>query len=436
MAKNTNWKKESHKIQLADGFTPPSKMKAVIDAFNQSGQIIIQDDLSNPITMPSKTLFLVGGSVREFLLGKTLKDFHLATDATPSQIGIILAANGFHFGGDRSKDSGSELDLPKFIKIDGDDKPIKTLTPNGLSRQHRYWYINKRDSSPEKKAYSIVAVVDHEKFAIDTLRKESESSYDFADVEFTDDIREDAKGRDFTINALYLELNKSDNENKILYDPTGRGLSDLKQGTVKMIGDAKKKVGSDPIKALRAVRFHSKIGKGDLDKEILSIMPKIGHLKEKFNNPDYITDEIDKGLSSSDIDPRKYLKALLSTGMLSDIFSSSSLADPEEAHDVLPMRSKPLAFAYLFRKAPYQEAVAAVEPYVTGKWSKDLQRSIQFLLSLREYSPARFEEFKHLKERCSIRNNQILDWIDLFKVDGMDTNPRWAESIREFVKLS
>ena len=70
-----DWKKEF--IKLEKGFVPPSNLKPVILAFSDSGNIPIMNDTSKEINMPKKSLFLTGGSVRDFLRNKTPKNYNL-----------------------------------------------------------------------------------------------------------------------------------------------------------------------------------------------------------------------------------------------------------------------------------------------------------------------------------------------------------------------
>jgi hypothetical protein len=90
---NKDWKKEH--IQLEKGFVPPTKMRPVIKAFLNSGDIEVMKDTTKEINMPKKSLYLTGGSVRDFLKGKSVKDYHLVTNATPEQIALILHKGGF-----------------------------------------------------------------------------------------------------------------------------------------------------------------------------------------------------------------------------------------------------------------------------------------------------------------------------------------------------
>ena len=88
-----DWKKEY--VKLEKGFVPPSNMRPVVQAFLDSGSIELTSDTSSKVTMPKKSLFLVGGPVRDFLLGKKPKDLDMATNATPEQIAMILHNAGF-----------------------------------------------------------------------------------------------------------------------------------------------------------------------------------------------------------------------------------------------------------------------------------------------------------------------------------------------------
>ena len=155
---------------------------------------------------------LVGGGVRDLLLGHEPKDFDVATDATPEQVRQVfrncrLIGRRFrlahvHFGRDiievaTFRGSGSD---------DGED----------ADRQVRDGLI----------------VCDN----------------------IYGTIEEDALRRDFTINALYYDI-----ADFALIDYAG-GLDDLRAGRLRLIGDPVKRYREDPVRMLRAVRFACKLG--------------------------------------------------------------------------------------------------------------------------------------------------------------------------------
>lgn len=152
----------------------------------------------------------VGGCIRDTLLGLPVKDIDIATIYSPQ-------------------------DMLKFIR----EKGFKAL-PLGLEYG------------------SILAIIDSQIFEITTLRKDIETFGRHAKVAFTDDWLEDAKRRDFTINALYLSPHGK------LYDPFG-GQEDLKQGFIKFIGDPVQRVQEDYLRILRFFRFLAYFGNEIID---------------------------------------------------------------------------------------------------------------------------------------------------------------------------
>jgi poly(A) polymerase len=105
---------------------------------------------------------------------------------------------------------------------------------------------------------TITVVADGVSFEVTTLRRDVETDGRHAVVAFTTSWEEDAKRRDFTINALYC------GEDGTIYDPIG-GLDDLRKRRVRFIGDAEARIREDYLRILRFFRFSADYGKGQLD---------------------------------------------------------------------------------------------------------------------------------------------------------------------------
>lgn len=154
---------------------------------------------------------LVGGGVRDLLLGHEPKDFDVATDATPEQVRQVfrncrLIGRRFrlahvHFGREI-------IEVATFRGSGADDGEADRHVENGMIV---------RDN-----AYGTIA--------------------------------EDALRRDFTINALYYDIS-----NFSLIDYAD-GLADLRAGQLRLIGDPEQRYREDPVRMLRAVRFACKLG--------------------------------------------------------------------------------------------------------------------------------------------------------------------------------
>lgn len=180
-------------------------------------------------------LFLIGGSSRDYLLGRHFLDFDVTTDATPEEI---------------------EKFLPNIKK---------TFAKFG----------------------SVSLEVEGMHFDITTLRKEQKysDSRHPTNVEFVKTIEEDYVRRDFTINAIYI-----DHELKVYV--LGTSLQDLKYVLIRMIGDPKKRLAEDPLRILRAIRF-SLVLDFEIEESLFFAMREHSAKLNKIN-PDKINEEISK----------------------------------------------------------------------------------------------------------------------------------------------
>lgn len=107
---------------------------------------------------------------------------------------------------------------------------------------------------------TVTAVLNDKPFEITTLRRDVSTDGRHAEVEFTEDWVEDAKRRDFTINAFYLDQHGN------VYDPLD-GFPHIKSAKVCFIGDAKKRIKEDALRILRFFRFSSDIEIGGVDEQ-------------------------------------------------------------------------------------------------------------------------------------------------------------------------
>lgn len=153
--------------------------------------------------------FIVGGSVRDLLLGKIPKDFDVATSATPEEVQAVF---------------------PRCRLI---------------GRRFRLAHVRKGGALIEVATFrgSAAAGGDHEKSNGRILRDNV-----FGTVE------EDAIRRDFTINALFLDPVSGE-----IRDYVG-GYEDLAQRRLRLIGDPEVRYREDPVRLLRAARFEAKLG--------------------------------------------------------------------------------------------------------------------------------------------------------------------------------
>ena len=147
-----------------------------------------------------KVAMFVGGCVRKYLSNEEIDDIDIATSLTTDQIK------------EKFKDT-------KFNIID-----------SGL------------------KHGTVTLVSDQLKLELTTLRKDVKTDGRHAEIEYTDDWHKDSERRDFTINAIYLDINGK------IFDPQ-LGTADLRNRNIKFIGDPYKRIEEDYLRIIRFIRF-------------------------------------------------------------------------------------------------------------------------------------------------------------------------------------
>lgn len=200
--------------------------------------------------------FLVGGGVRDLLLGNAPKDFDIATDATPED--LKREFRNARIIGRRFKivhlRFGREIIEVTTFRAPHD---LQNEIADGASRRQ----IKHLDS-----AHSTGGML---------LRDNVYGSID-----------EDALRRDFTINALYYTIDKF----QVL--DFCQGLDDLEAGQIRMIGDPRERYKEDPVRMLRALRFAAKLG-FDIEPETRAPIDELSHLLESIS-PARLFDEVIK----------------------------------------------------------------------------------------------------------------------------------------------
>lgn len=158
---------------------------------------------------------LVGGAVRDTLLGLEVTDVDLATTLLPQAV------------------------------IDRLEAARLKAVPTGLDHG------------------TVTAVAGGKNYEITTLRRDVATDGRRAVVAFSTDWQEDAARRDFTVNALYADPATGE-----IFDYFG-GLDDLDAGVIRFIGDADQRIAEDFLRILRYFRFLARYGRGPLDADAL-----------------------------------------------------------------------------------------------------------------------------------------------------------------------
>ena len=155
----------------------------------------------------------VGGCVRKYILNEKIDDIDIATTLTPDQI---------------------------IKRFENSDVKVKET---GIDHG------------------TLTLVFEDQKFEITTLRQDVSTDGRHANIEFTENWKEDSERRDFTINAIYL-----DQKGKI-FDPQ-LGVKDLKNNKVQFIGDPDKRIKEDYLRILRFLRFSIQYRSFDINDQI------------------------------------------------------------------------------------------------------------------------------------------------------------------------
>jgi poly(A) polymerase len=166
---------------------------------------------------------LVGGCVRDLMLGREPKDFDVVTDARPEQIRKL-----FH----NARIIGRRF---RLVHVRFGRDIIEVATFRAIPRD-----ISEEPLSTEEEAV--------------TGEDEHDTPVDVIDHNVFGSQEEDAVRRDFTVNALYYDIHDFS-----VIDYVG-GVPDLKGGILRVIGDPEARYREDPVRMLRAVRFAAKLG--------------------------------------------------------------------------------------------------------------------------------------------------------------------------------
>ena len=136
----------------------------------------------------------------------------------------------------------------KYIsKEDIDDIDAATiLKTDQIKQKFENTKIQVIDSGVEHGTVTLISK--NFKMELTTLRKDIKTDGRHAEIEFTDNWQEDSNRRDFTINAIYLDIKGK------VFDPQ-LGTTDLKNKNIKFIGDPQKRIEEDYLRIIRYIRF-------------------------------------------------------------------------------------------------------------------------------------------------------------------------------------
>lgn len=215
--------------------------------------------------------YLVGGAVKDILLGVEPKDYDIATDALPAQ--------------------------------------ISTLFPHSVSTNAKFGTILVITSDRHGERFDL---------EVTTFRKEEEyfGGRWPSKVEFSSSIEEDLSRRDFTINAMAIDLDSiydiGSHSSEAIIDPFG-GQDDLENKLIKAVGDPEERFGEDGLRAYRACRLAAVLN-FEIEKKTFSAITKSLHIAKKVSM-ERVRDELMKLLNYSS-KPSVGIELFRKTGLL------------------------------------------------------------------------------------------------------------------------
>ena len=264
----------------------------------------------------------VGGAVRDSLLGAAVKDVDLATILKPVDVMARLSEAGFK------------------------------VIPTGIDHG------------------TVTAVTKDGPVEITTLRRDVSTDGRRATVAYSDNWKEDAARRDFTINALSADPGTLE-----IYDYFG-GLDDLEARHIRFIGSPQQRIAEDHLRIMRYFRFLARFAEEKVDDEAYAACTHAAASLQNLSQ-ERIADELMKLLATDD--PAYAIGKMLKGGIFDHIFAEADsnaaallvrLVNREQAHEIQPTAIRRLT-------ALLPKEVDKAKKIVTGlKFSKKIRRSV------------------------------------------------------------
>ena len=311
-----------------------------------------------------KKLYLVGGSVRDFLTGDKPKDFDLATDALPDEV----------------------------LEIVG--KKFRT--------------------NLQGKAFGVVVVFTDEVpegMEIATFREDVSKGRN-PEVKLGVTIEDDVKRRDLTYNSLFYDL-----DTRQIVDLVG-GKEDLQSGITRMVGDPIERFDEDSLRILRAFRFASRYEHPlhkdtesaiEKRKQLQNIDPETGEMKRI--SQERVWEEMKKAWKQAK-DYRYYLSFFTKFDMWDEVFPGANINT-----NLVDSKDFIVVIANLFKN----ESTLGLTDKLAQEYKIELETAtkVTFLLSLLDFKVEDVFDIYKKRQQCAITDATILEWL---KVQGIDTD--------------
>jgi tRNA nucleotidyltransferase/poly(A) polymerase len=311
-----------------------------------------------------KKLYLVGGSVRDFLTGDKPKDFDLATNALPDEV----------------------------LEIIGD----------------------KYRTNLQGRAFGVVVVYTKEVpegMEIATFRQDVSKGRN-PEVKLGVTIEDDVKRRDLTYNSLFYDL-----DTRQIVDLVG-GKEDLQSGITRMVGDPIERFDEDSLRILRSFRFasryehplHKDTEKAiEKRKQLQNIDPETGEMKRI--SQERVWEEMKKAFKQAK-DYRYYLNFFTKFDMWQEVFPGANINT-----DLIDSKDFVVVIANLFKN----ESTLGLADRLAQEYKIELETAtkVTFLISLLSFKVEDVFDIYKTRQQCAISDGTILEWL---KFQGIDTD--------------
>lgn len=359
-------------------------------------------------------LYVVGGAIRDYLMGKTPKDYDLATDL-PADFNLEtielddlnyrltkfkLVDNSFKHWFKYTKESGDSNWRDSFLSEFKDKvKILESNTQKNVLTKGGVRFIE------TGVAFGVInAFVNGEEYEIATFRADSkEGDGRRPDSVIFSDIETDVKRRDLTINALFYDIGKGE-----IVDLVG-GMDDIKNGVVRTVGDAEERFGEDRLRILRAIRFAGRTG-SKLDPAIDKALTNNNSLEGISG--ERIRDEFLKGIKSAK-SAKFFLSLIDRYGLFDTIFKGLSPINKKFSDS----NNEIISIAILLKDVNYSILSKTLNSL---KYSANEIKEIVFLVSF--YQTFNEDNFYTLKKLHSVANVNDDTFKDFGLEVGIDIN--------------
>lgn len=355
---------QPHTIAADPPMKMPDGIKRLAEAFKKAKEVPIAKEIDTKaggekdVTLKAKRLFVVGGAVRDYLLGHTPRNYDLATDAHPEEVLRLLKAA----------------------------RPTIHVTKQDI-----------------KKGVTTVSV-DGETYDIHTLKKKGNGPED-GDV-FTVNPAEDSENRDLTINAMYYDIQA----NKII-DHCG-GLRHIQDGTLKFVGNAEEKLKGNGMMKYRMMRFMNTLPNGKIDDETKKALQMAAGEDDDETDPAKIREEFLRGLENAHTNVKKYIQTYVDNGLLDKVFPKLELTP--EIPDCPSCKNRVIILAFLLKNNKPAKLVQRLKEL---KYTDREIKDAVYLINLLWFAPDHIYDFKRELLNTSLTRRQIIDWAKMNNLD-------------------